>query len=416
MISEPALESSLEHTCASSSVLDRLPQLRNVPLRYGDRWIFSAGFNVDPEIRDDSRIREELSDLATLAQVGCRVAILSHQGNCRDGSARALDYVAAYLQRQLGRQVAYVPDCCGAEAETAAQCLRPGDIALFGNTRRHAGEELNDSELARTFARLGNFVAVGGFCKAHRAHASNVGILDYRPGFAASGLVAQARSLQSWAGRRPGVLSVAALGGLKSEKITIGLKGLVEIYDYIVVGGAVLNTVLAALGCRIGDSLLSDNGKVYTEVVRSILEGPFEDRILIPDILVVQATGRKDTTRTISRHEGVPDGYRIVDFEPSPATESILARLVSGGGRLLIAGPPGKTKAGHTRAADRLRHAMRSSAVRTILLGGDSAAELPFEGQVSSGGGSALHFLCDGTTMVFGALIANRKRHVSHEL
>jgi len=51
---------------------------------------------------------------------------------------------------------------------------------------------------------------------------------------------------------------------------------------------------------------------------------------------------------------------------------------------------------------------MKSPKVRGIVLGGDTAAEVKYDGAVSTGGGSALYFVAHGTTPVFEALKQNK--------
>ena len=47
--------------------------------------------------------------------------------------------------------------------------------------------------------------------------------------------------------------------------------------------------------------------------------------------------------------------------------------------------------------------------VRSIVLGGDTSAEVNFKGPSSTGGGSALYFVANETTHVFEALKINKK-------
>src|SRR5205823_14009605 len=150
----------------------------------GERWIYVAGCNTTVDA-PGSRVDAEVADMARIADNGGRVAILSHQGSWRDGSAAPLDWLARCLQARLGRTVRYVLECASSSAVDQAAALGDGEVAVFGNTRMAPGEERNDPELADWFARLGDVVAIGGFSKAHRAHASNVGVLAVRPAVAA---------------------------------------------------------------------------------------------------------------------------------------------------------------------------------------------------------------------------------------
>jgi phosphoglycerate kinase len=380
--------------------------LRDHPVVPGERWVYSAGFNVGPALTDTGRIDTELDDLRGLAAAGARVALLSHQGSAKDGTARHLDYLAGYLGRRLGREVRYLPECSSRQAQIWAAELRDGEIALFGNVRLEAGEECGDRELAAALARLGDRVAVGGFSKAHRRHASNVGILDFLPGYAASSLLGETELLRPWAAGGGAAGSVAVLGGVKVEKTVVGLESLTRAYDVVIPGGVVLNTLLAVSGYAIGGSELGTEAERCAAVARTVLGRRHRARIHLPRTVLI--TGPEGATRTIGVEEGVPDGWAIVDFD----LERWAVDAVREAGRVLVAGTPGRHAEGNHRAAAAVLGAREPGEPHTLLLGGDTVAELPWTGPRSTGGGSALHYLADGTCAVIEALEDNRKKGV----
>ncbi len=385
-----------------------LPLLSDQPVAAGDRWIYSAGCNVDADLRDTDRIDCELADLDRLAAAGARVAILSHQGSHRDGTARPLGHIADHLARRLRRPVDYVEDNTGAAALARAHALEPGQLALFGNTRFHAGEERNDPALAREFARLGDRVAVGGFSKAHRAHASNVGLVDLLPAYAADSLVEEITALTPWTGVREDLFSVAVLGGTKPEKTVHGLAHLTLGYDLVIPGGVVLNTLLRAAGHDIGASELGGAPERCLRVATEVLARDNRAEIHLPDHVVAVDPRTPDGVPTlVAVADGVPAGLAIVDFLPRP---DILTRLQDPGrdARAVVAGTPSRYLDGHGRAADLLLRALRGPRWHTLLMGGDTVADLPWNGPSSTGGGSALEYLATGTGAVLEALTRHR--------
>ncbi|MGI5450904.1 phosphoglycerate kinase [Streptomyces sp. CA-243310] len=380
--------------------------LRDHPVAPGERWVYSAGFNVGPALADTGRIDTELDDLRGLAAAGARVALLSHQGSAKDGTARHLDHLAEYLGRRLGRDVRYLPECSSRQARRWAAELRDGEIALFGNVRLDAGEERGDRELAAALARLGERVAVGGFSKAHRRHASNVGILDFLPGYAASSLLRETELLRPWAAGGGTSGSVAVLGGVKPEKTVVGLESLTRTYDVVIPGGVVLNTLLAVSGYAIGASELGTDAERCATVARTVLGGRRRARIHLPRTVLI--AGPDGATRTVGVEAGVPDGWAIVDFD----LEGWAVDAVREAGRVLVAGTPGRHSEGNHRAAAAVLGAREPGEPHTLLLGGDTVTELPWTGPRSTGGGSALHYLADGTCAVIEALEDNRKKGV----
>jgi phosphoglycerate kinase len=380
---------------------DRPRLLRDRAIRPGERWIYSAGFNVRPDLRDTGRLDSELSDLRRILDGGGRLAVLSHHGSHADGTAGSLAFAADYLAERLGVPVDYVPDNTSTAAVRRSHALRPGAAAVFGNTRQHAGEERGDPDLARQFAELGDVVAVGGFAKAHRAHASNVGILRHLPGYLADSVAAELELLAPWAGSSPRY-SLAVLGGVKREKTVVGLPEFAAVYDVVVPGGAVLHHLLRALGHEIGSSALGADPAGCLAVARDVLARPRRARIHIPDHVVVARADGGDPM-AIPVAGGVPDGWAIVDFVPQPWLHDCLNRLARGG-RAFIAGTPCRYAEGHTGSADTLLRALAGPHIEALLLGGDTVAELPWHGPASTGGGSALHYLAHGTCPVLDAV------------
>ncbi|MFJ4617373.1 phosphoglycerate kinase [Streptomyces sp. NPDC088812] len=386
---------------APRSLLDRR-------IASGERWIFSAGFNVASGMRDTSRIDTELADIARLAGAGARVAVLSHQGRHKDGSAQHLGDVAAYLSGRLGKNVGYVPENTTDAAIEHSRALAPGDVALFGNTRHHPGEEANDPTLAARFAHLGDAVAVGGFSKAHREHASNTGLLKYLPGWAAHSLLVEIERLSPWSGADPSVPSLAVLGGVKPEKTLIGLRSFSRTYDVVVPGGVALNHVLRAQGHQVGDSELGEQpercAKATDEILRSAAA-----RIHVPSrVVIARRSGDSFTDpREIRIADGVPLGFAIVDFHLETWLLDLMREFGSHGCRAVMAGTPSLYLRGFRHASAQLLNWASAPRIKAILLGGDTVSELPFDGPTSTGGGSALYYLGEADLPILRALREN---------
>ncbi|MBI2583732.1 MAG: phosphoglycerate kinase [Candidatus Aenigmarchaeota archaeon] len=393
---------------------DSVRLLRDAEIREGQRWIYSADFNTryatdaEGKVRpkNPARIDDELNDMRFILDRGGTVAILAHQG--RHGKAEnppiELRGAAAYLSEKLGMQVCYCETNTGRTARDYVREMRPGQIAVMGNTRMHEGEEKNHLPLANEYTWLGRFAAIGGFGKAHRANASNVGILEYIPGFLAESQRREMELLAPWAGS-DGSYSVAILGGVKKEKITIGLRRLVETYDCIIPGGIVLNTILKVRGIRVGDSVLEDDGRTFEREMGEVLEGPHAHKIWMPAYVAV-ARKEGDEYKPFGnahRDSGVENGYIVADLVTGDSWKH-LQRSAREGGRVLMAGTPGlfldstREMLGHVNGA------------RVLILGGDTVSDV---GEVderitrSTGGGSALYFIAEGTTPVFEALKRN---------
>src|ERR1700739_122791 len=163
----------------------------------GKRVFIRVDFNVPLDggkVGDDTRIRETLPTLQLAMNRGARLILASHLGRPKGkvDARYSLAPVAARLQDLVGKPVAFVTDCVGAEAEAKSKSLRDGEVLLLENVRFHPEEEANDPEFAKRLADLcdGMFVC-DAFGSAHRAHASVVGITKFVQQLAAGLLVGQ---------------------------------------------------------------------------------------------------------------------------------------------------------------------------------------------------------------------------------
>src|SRR5688572_29278800 len=100
----------------------------------GKRVLVRADLNVpmqDGEVSDDTRLRAAMPTIAELADKGAKVLVLSHFGRPKGRDASlSLKPIAAALGQVLGRPVAFVDDCQGADAEAAVAALAPGQVAV----------------------------------------------------------------------------------------------------------------------------------------------------------------------------------------------------------------------------------------------------------------------------------------------
>ncbi len=224
----------------------------------GKRVLVRADLNVpiaDGRVTDATRLFAAQATLATLADRGARVLVLSHFGRPKPGDrSLSLAAIAPALREVMGRPVSFVDECVGPEAEAAVAAMAPGDIMVLENARFHAGEEANDPAFVAALARLGDFYVNDAFSVSHRAHASTEGLAHVLPAFAGRTMEAELEALGKALGR-PEHPVAAVVGGAKvSSKLDV-LVHLVTRVDHLMIGGGMANTFLAARGVNVGKSL-----------------------------------------------------------------------------------------------------------------------------------------------------------------
>lgn len=226
---------------------------------HGKTVLVRVDYNVpikNGKITDDYRIKKSLPTLQYLLDQECKLVLISHLGRPKDAHDKdcSLKPCAERLEKLLKKNVRFISDCVGEEAEKAAKALQSGQIVLLENLRFHPEEEKNDDEFAKKLASLAEVFVQDGFGVVHRAHASTEAVTHHLPSLAGLLLEKEVDTITN-AIDNPERPLMTIIGGAKiSDKIDI-LNRFIDIADFVAVGGAMANTFLLAQGIKIGESL-----------------------------------------------------------------------------------------------------------------------------------------------------------------
>ncbi|MGA2759446.1 MAG: phosphoglycerate kinase [Candidatus Cybelea sp.] len=350
-------------------------------------------------IADYARIDAALPTLRWLHEHGARTIVLSHLGR-PDGTpdpALSLRPVAKALSDRLGIPVAFAPDSVGDVAEGAVTALHDGDVLLLENVRFHAGEERNDPAFAQQLAKLGDLYVNDAFATAHRAHASTEGIARLLP--SAAGLLMQAElSALSRLTDRPAKPFVCVIGGAKIKDKIGMLERLSELVDAFCIGGGMANTLLAASGFNVGNSL-RDNDLEPAGRILAAIEARGVTLHLPSDAVVAPSLDAQDRAHVVPI-DAVGNAM-ILDIGPESA--QAYARAIEAAKTIVFNGPMGvyekpAYRHGTQVVGDAIARATQTGAT-SVVGGGDAAAAAHMLGfaakmtYVSTGGGATLEFL-----------------------
>jgi phosphoglycerate kinase len=299
------------HTLDSAVLKDKRVLVRvdlNVPMENG-------------KVSDATRIDRILPTLREITAKGGKAILLAHFGRPKNGpdAANSLKPVAAALSEHLGRPVAFASDCVGEAAQTAISHMVDGDVLLLENTRFHKGEEKNDPALVAQMAALGDVYVNDAFSAAHRAHASTEGLAKKLPAYAGRTMQAEIEAL-SKALEKPARPLGAVVGGAKvSSKLEL-LGNLTKKVDFLIIGGGMANTFLAAQGKKVGKSLCEHD---MLDTAREILKNAAANKcqIVLPTDAVVATEFKVHAPSRVVSVDHVGDAEMILDAGPRSVAE-----------------------------------------------------------------------------------------------
>jgi len=348
----------------------------------GKRVFVRVDFNVpmqDGAITDDTRLRAAIPTIQLLIEKGAKVILAAHfdRPEGKVVPAMSLAPIVPGLGALLGRPVAFAADCVGPVAEAAVAEMKSGDVLLLENTRFQPGEESNDPELAKGFARLADAYVNDAFSAAHRAHASTEGIAHLLPAYPGLSMAHELDYLDKALGN-PTHPVMAVVGGAKvSSKIDL-LQNLVSRVDILAVGGGMANTFLAARGAHVGKSLCEHD---LLDTARAIDAQAAANKcqILLPsDVVVAEAFAAHTPHRTCEIGD-VKDQEMILDA--GPKSVAALAAALETAKTLVWNGPLGAFELppfdiGTMEAARTAAALAHSGRLVAVAGGGDTVAAL----------------------------------------
>ncbi len=280
----------------------------NVPLQNG-------------KISDATRIERIRPTLDHIISKGGKPVLLAHFGRPKGKvvAEMSLAPVATSMSDIVGHKVLFSETSIGQTAQKAVSNLNAGEILVLENTRFHAGEEQNDIELAKEWAKLGDIYCNDAFSAAHRAHASTESIAKLMPSCVGLSMEMELNALEK-ALSSPERPVIAIVGGAKiSSKLDL-LSNLIEKTDHIVIGGGMANTFLAANGHSVGKSLCEHD---LLDTARAILAKAKSSNcdIYLPTDVVVAREFKAGAESEVCDASSCPDDAMILDAGPKSVAE-----------------------------------------------------------------------------------------------
>jgi len=372
----------------------------------GKHVLIRVDINVpmaDGRVTDATRIDRIVPTVRDVLAAGGKPILMAHFGRPKGKVVpeMSLSHVAPALSDILGQPVTFIDGNYGARVAA----LKAGEIALLENLRFNPGEETNDAAFAQRLASLGDIYVNDAFSAAHRAHASTEALAKLLPACAGRLMQAELSALES-ALATPERPVVAVVGGAKvSTKLDL-LGNLVAKVDYLVIGGGMANTFLAAHGVGVGKSLAEHEMADTANSIVAKAKAAGCEIILPRDIVVAKEFKANAQAQTVAA-DACPENQMILDA--GPQTVDYIKSVLKNAKTLIMNGPLGVFELAPFHKAtfdvlDEIARQTNAGELISVAGGGDTVAAINLSGHgddftyISTAGGAFLEWM-EGKTL-----------------
>jgi phosphoglycerate kinase len=279
-------------------------------------------------------------------------------------------------------------------------------VLVLENLRFNAGETAKSDDerqdFAKSLAQFGDLVVSDGFGVVHRKQASVYDLEKLLPSFAGLLIERELTVLRGLTTNPERPYSVVLGGSKVSDKLGV-IDHLLPNVDHLLIGGGMVFTFLAALGYKVGSSLLEAD---QISTVQGYLAKAKElgVQVVLPTDIVVASNFAADADYSVTAADAIEEssyGATGLGLDIGPESAKAFAEVIAASKTVFWNGPMGvfefENFANGTKV---VAQALAEVQGLSVVGGGDSAAAvraLGFEDEafshISTGGGASLEFL-----------------------
>ncbi|KIM04479.1 MAG: phosphoglycerate kinase [Sulfurovum sp. FS06-10] len=381
--------------------MQKVKSLKEIEIK-DKRVLIRVDFNVPMDshhiITDDIRIKEALHTINYCIDHQAKsIVLVTHLGR-PDGEVDenfSLKHIIKRIERLLNKKVTFIEDFIHHKNRIleSDEC----EVFLLENIRFFKGETKNDETLSKELGSLCDVFVNDAFGTSHRAHSSTVGITKYVKTNVAGFLLKREIDAFAKALFKPVAPVALVVGGAKvSSKITL-LNNIIPKVNKIIIGGAMSNTFLKALGNDMQNSLVEDD---YLEEALKILKNAKTAKVNIylpVDVVITDDIHHPIDTKIVPIQD-ILKNFTAVDI--GPATVKLFEEAIGMSNTIVWNGPMGIFEIDRfSKGTYRIAHAIADTYAYSIVGGGDTASAADKAGEkenisfISTGGGASLELL-----------------------
>ena len=400
---------------ASISYIDKHPPQNKRVLLRAD---FDVTRNDNDIIADDFRIKQNIPTLKLLLKNTNRVICVAKLDRPKERNPRlSLKIVAQRLRHYLPDvTIRLIEDFLTEPVQTFTN-QKPNELFVLENIRFYPEEKQNDKIFASKLAALADVYVNDAFAMCHRPEASVVGVPQLLPSFGGLQLKDEIAMITK-ATTKPKKPLVVIIGGAKiSTKLAL-ISKLIELADYVILGGGLANVFFRAQRYFIGSSLCEYEMTLKARQLLFLAEQKGTKIILPTDVVIgnpKDTVSRGDVVHV--KDNMIPEGKAILDI--GSETKALFGSIIAKAGTIIWNGPVGLAEnPAYRRGTDFIYYAIaHNPKAISVVGGGDTLSAISKKAyfktitHVSTGGGAMLEFIEKGNLPGIEALKKRKKKH-----
>lgn len=364
---------------------------------------FNVPLDKTLKITDKTRIVKGILSIKHIIDNGGRCIIISHLGR-----PQGLGYEKKFSLNNI-------LDCVSEELKTNVKFIDnyydenfninnlSSKVILLENLRFYKEEKQNSIEFAKKLSSFADIYVNDAFGTCHREHTS-INMLPKLMKESCAGLLIEEeisninKILNDY--NKP---FTAILGGAKvSDKIKV-IEKFIELADNIIIGGAMSNTFIKALGGNIGNSLYEEN---KLSLALDIIDKAEKNKVKL--VLPVDSKCSKSLgdQENILIFESNKIENKYSSFDIGPKSLKTFSKIIKNSKTIIWNGPLGvfenkNFNEGTNQMANFISNATKNGAF-SLVGGGDSVSAIKKNNKendisfISTGGGALLHLIGNG--------------------
>jgi phosphoglycerate kinase len=362
---------------------------------------FDVSLNPDYSIANDVRIKQNLPTLKYLLKNKNRLICVAKLNRPKTRNPKdSLKPVVKRLQEYLpDYKIILIDDFLTCDQKIFKE-QKEKEILVLENIRFYQKEKDYSTIFAKQLSSLADIYVNDAFAVCHRSDTSVIGPPKFIPSYGGL-LLKKELSLISKSISKPKKPIVAIIGGAKvSTKIGL-INKLIQIVDYLIIGGGLANTFVSAQGHEIGTSFCEYEAVQQARKLLSLVKKG-RALIVLPVDAVVAKT-KNDKEHEVKKINNISSEESIFDI--GPETKAQIGGILAKAKTIIWNGPVGYFEnSAFKEGTDFIYYSItQNTDAVSIVGGGDTLAAISKKEyldkitHISTGGGAMLEFIEKGT-------------------